>query len=104
MRALKTIDIADDTSVIVNGSTINYAEGGYRYMVRFPAKPVATITERAGPPVGGSRQHDAHDGRQNARADVRRRGRSSSPQAARRHRERRTTRPPIRPAVRRPDV
>ena len=47
MPALKTIDIADDTSVIVNGSTINYAEGGYRYMVRLPAKPsVATITDR----------------------------------------------------------
>ena len=47
MPALKTIDIADDTTVIVNGSTINYAEGGYRYMVRFPAKPsVATITDR----------------------------------------------------------
>lgn len=47
MPALKTIDIADDTSVIVNGSTINYTEGGYRYMVRFPAKPsIATISER----------------------------------------------------------
>lgn len=47
MPALKIIDIADDTSVIVNGSTINYTESGYRYMVRFPSKPAcASISER----------------------------------------------------------